>query len=75
MRRLIWCMDLTTTATLLFTAVYMYQVFADLFSRTLMFSCLIGVIFMLVLQAENMRLRHKRRIANVIEAPAREFTS
>lgn len=68
-------MDVMTMFVLVLSGAYMYWTFADLFSRGLMLTCVVGVIFMLVIQTESMLLRHKRRIANMIEAPAQEFTS
>jgi hypothetical protein len=75
MRRLICCLDIMTACTLTFTGWYMFTVFSDLFSRAVSLSCLIAMLTLALIPLGNMMFRHKRRIVNMIEEPAREFTS
>ena len=75
MRRLIMCLDIMTACTLTFTGWYMYTSFSDLFSQAVCVSCLAVMGLLALIPATNIVLRHKRRIVNMIEGLAHEFTS
>jgi len=68
-------MDALTICTLLFSAGYMFWTFAELLVRGVMLSFLVGVGVTLAMRAQGILVRHKRRIGNMIDASAQEFTS
>ena len=53
----------------------MYTSFSDLLSQAVCVSCLAVMGLLALIPATNIVLRHKRRIVNMIEGLAHEFTS
>jgi hypothetical protein len=53
----------------------MFTTFSDLLSRAASLSALIAMLALALIPLGNLVFRHKRRIVNMIEEPAGEFTS
>lgn len=75
MSRMIWWLDSMSAAMNIFTACYLYVVFGDLISRTVVVSIGAIVIILLLVQIEFLLRRLKRNTSNMLGSRAGEFSS